>query len=70
MHDAGTLLVGDAARETGVQVMEEGSRDRILVDLALPAAKLAGAVVLRLAEIAESDGGRIKGVKVDERVDE
>ena len=71
VHDAGTLLVGDAARETGVQVMEQGEiAIGSLVDLALPAAKLAGAVVLRLAEIAESDGGRIKGVKVDERVDE
>ena len=71
MHDAGTLLVGDAAREAGVQVVEQGEiAIGSLVDLALPAAKLAGAVVLRLAEIAESDGGRVKGVKVDERVDE
>ena len=50
--------------------MEEGEiAIGSLVDLALPAAKLAGAVVLRLAEIPESDRGRVKGVKVDERVD-
>ena len=71
MDDGGRALLGDAAQEFVVHLVDGGELAGLLgVPLAVPALELAGDVALVLAEIVEADGLQIDRVDGRHRVDQ
>ena len=71
MDDGGLTLGGDAGQQQLVSSVHVGQiAGPLRVPLAVPAAKLAGDVVLVLAERVEAGGGEVDGVDRGHRVDD